>query len=72
VTVMLCVTGRVPGFGRRARPRWLARQPFLYQGRCCLLRICGRKTLPRRGQRRGPERADGAGPGRRHGNGAGL
>jgi len=39
---MLCVTGRVTGL-RPRRGGGLARQPLLYQGRCCPLRICGRK-----------------------------
>jgi hypothetical protein len=41
---MLCVTSRAPGRDRTG-PADPARQPLLYQGRCCPLRICGRKIL---------------------------
>ena len=50
--------------GSAGRPVWLTvRQPLLYQGRRCLLRICGRKTLPAPSLVAGPRRVGGAGVG---------
>jgi len=38
--------GLILGERQALEPGWTSTAPLLYQGRCCLLRICGRKILP--------------------------
>ena len=60
IPLILWAAGRCSGSA--GRPVWLTvRQPLLYQGRRCLLRICGRKTLPAPSLVAGPRRVGGAG-----------